>query len=151
MSRIIELSNTVIKQPDLLKKAVEHFNDLKNYEVINAKYQQDADGKILSGSFHMQTKEKTYGRGNVFMRYEGKGKPVYDIEGVLKEGHFRLLGDEDFAENKTLGLLLSDHYNTQVVKNHFENQGHRVNIEYGTDGSITIEAEENETLAACSY
>jgi hypothetical protein len=151
MSRIIELSNTVIKQPELLIQAVTYLNDLKNYGVINAKYQQDKNGRILSGSFHLQTEDKTFGRGNVFLRYEGLGEPAYDIDGILKSGHFRLLGDEDFKENKTLGTLLADHYNAQVVKNHFESLGQRVHIELGSDGAITIESEETETLAACSY
>jgi hypothetical protein len=151
MSRIIELSNTVIKQPELLQEAIEHLNNLKNYGVVNAKYQQDENGRILSGSFHLQSEANSFGRGNVFLRYEGKRKPVYTVEGMLEAGHFRLLGDEDFPENKTLGNLIGDHYNAQVVKNHFERQGHNVHIEYGTNGEITIEAEETETLAACSY
>lgn len=151
MSRIIELSNTVIKQPELLKEAVTYLNDLKQYGVINAKYQQDASGRILSGTFHLQTEEKKFGRGHIFLRYEGLGEPVYNIDGILQGGHFRLVGDEDFQENKQLGTLLADHYNAQVVKTHFESLGQRVYMELGTDGSITIESEENEKLAACSY
>jgi len=151
MSRIIELSNTVIKQPELLEKAVEYLNNLKNYGVINAKYQQDQTGRILSGRFHLQTEKTSLGRGHVFLRYEGLGDPVYDIEGILQSGHFRLVGDEDFSENKQLGTLLSDHYNAQVVKTHFENLGQSVHMTLGQNGAITIESEENEQLAACSY
>ena len=151
MSRIIELSNTVIKQPELLQPAIEHLNNLKNYGVINAKYQQDKTGRIVSGSFHLKSEANSYGTGNVFLRYEGHGQPVYDLDGILKSGHFRLLGDEDYPENKKLGTLISDHYNAQVVKNHFERQGQHVHMEYGANGEITIEAEENENLAACSY
>jgi len=151
MSRIIQLSNTVIKQPELLKEAVTYLNNLKNYGVINAKYSQDESGRILSGQFHMETPNTAFGRGSVFLRFENQKAPVYDVNGMISNGHFRLMGDEDFKENKGLGTLLGDHYNAQVVKNHFENLGQRVHMEIDGEGAISIEAEENELLAACSY
>jgi hypothetical protein len=148
MSRIIELSSTVIKQPSLLPAAIKHLNDLSKYGVIDANYQTDKDGRISGGFFHLQTEETRYGKGHVYLRYEGKGEPVYDIDGILKSGHFRLMGDEDFQENYQLGTLIGDFYNAQVVKNTYENLGYHVGIEVSEDGAITVEAQEELPTAA---
>lgn len=151
MSRIIEVSNTVIKQPQLLPQAIEYLNDLKKYGVVNANYQTDKDGRILSGYFHLESQKSAYGRGHILLRYEGKGAPVYDVEGILESGHFRLMGDEDFSENQKLGSLISDHYNAQVAKQHFENLGCQVNLNVIDDGSIEVDVHDEQMLAASNY
>lgn len=151
MSRIIEVSSTVIKQPQLLPKAIEYLNDLKKYGVVNANYQTNEDGRILGGYFHLESKESAYGKGHIFLRYEGKGSPVYNIEGILESGHFRLMGDEDFSENQKLGNLISDHYNAQVAKDHFENLGCPVNLEVSEDGAIGVLVQDEPMLAASNY
>jgi hypothetical protein len=151
MSRIIEVSNTVIKQPELLPKAIEYLNDLKKYGVVNASYQSDKDGRITGGYFHLSSKDSVYGKGHILLRYEGKGAPVYSIEGILESGHFRLMGDEDYKENQRLGTLISDHYNAQVAKQHFESMGCPVSIEVADDGAIGVEVTDNTMLASSSY
>lgn len=151
MSRIIEVSSTVIKQPQLLPKAIEYLNDLKKYGVVNANYQTDENGRILGGYFHLESKDSVYGKGHIFLRYEGKGSPVYSVEGILESGHFRLMGDEDFQENRDLGNRISDHYNAQVAKEHYENLGYAVNLEVADNGAIGIEAHEGQMLAASNY
>lgn len=151
MSRIIEVSNTVIKQPELLPTAIEVLNDLKKYEVIKANFVQDKDGRITSGVFHFASAPSVYGRGHILLRYSGKGEPVYTPEGVLQSGHFTLMADEDFQENQNLATLISDHYNAQIIKDHFERAGHNVEMTYNEDGGIRIEATDNEVLAASSY
>lgn len=153
MSRIIEVSNAVIKQPELLPKAIEYLNNLENYSSIECKLEQDASGHVTGGFFHLATGESRYGQGHVFLRYHGEAKgakPSYSETGVLN-GHFTLMADEDFAENKRLGTLISDHYSAQVVKKLFEDQGHQVEFSVGTDGTISVDAYENEGVAACSY
>jgi hypothetical protein len=151
MSRIIEVSSTVIKQPQLLPQAIEYLNDLKKYGVVDANYQTDENGRILGGYFHLESKESVYGKGHVFLRYEGKGAPVYNIEGILESGHFRLMGDEDFSENQRLGNLISDHYNAQVAKTHFESMGYPVNLEVAEDGAIGVTVQDEQMLAASNY
>lgn len=150
MSRIIEVSNTVIKQPDLLPKAVEYLNNLGNYQVVECKLQHDASGHVTGGFFHLATGESRYGKGHVFLRYHGGAAPAYGEDGTLT-GHFTLMADEDWEENKRLGDLISDHYNAQVVKKLFEDQGHQVEFSVGADGAISVDAYENEAMAACSY
>jgi hypothetical protein len=151
MSRIIEVSNTVIKQPELLPKAIEFLNDLKKYGVVDASYQSDKDGRILGGYFHLKAEDQRYGRGHIYLRYEGKGQPVYDVNGILASGHFRLMGDEDFQENKRLGTLISDHYNAQVIRNHMESMGQTTSIEVAEDGSIAVDIDDQMVAAGCSY
>lgn len=150
MSRIIEVSNIVIKQPELLPKAIEYLNDLKKYGVVNANYRTDKDGRILDGFFHLETKETLYGKGKVFLRYEGKGQPVYNVEGILESGHFRLMGDEDFQENKSLANLISDHYTAQVLKAGYEAEGREVTMSVNDDG-IELSLGDDQMLAASNY
>ena len=151
MSRIIEVSNIVIKQPELLPKAVEYLNDLKQYGVVNANYKTDKDGRILDGFFHLESKDSVYGKGKVFLRYEGKGAPVYDINGILESGHFRLMGDEDFKENKDLANLISDHYSAQVIKANYEAQWRSVSISVDDQEGILLTLEDDQMLAASNY
>lgn len=151
MSRIIEIGNTVIKQPELLPKAIEYLNDLNNYGVIESKITQDAKGNITGGYFHLAAGESRFGRGHVFLRYHGGKAPTYTDEGALESGHFTLMGDEDFAENKRLGSLISDHYSAQVVKKLFEDRGNQVEFSVGTNGEISVDAYEGQEMAACSY
>lgn len=153
MSRIIEVADTVIKQPELLPKAVEFLNDLGNYGVVECKLEQDQDGHIKGGFFHLATGESRYGKGHVFLRYHGSSEGhtnMYNADGSLN-GHFSLMADEDWEENKRLGNLISDHYSAQVVKKLFEDQGHEVEFSVGADGAITVDAYEQEGVAACSY
>jgi hypothetical protein len=151
MSRIIEVSNIVIKQPELLPQAIEYLNDLKQYGVVNASYKTDKDGRILDGFFHLESKDSVYGKGKVFLRYEGKGAPVYDIDGILQGGHFRLMGDEDFLENKELANLISDHYTAQVIKSNYEAQGRGVTMTVDAEEGIMLTVDDDQVLAASNY
>ena len=153
MSRIIEVADTVIKQPELLPKAVEFLNNLGNYAVVECKLEQDADGNVKGGFFHLATGESRYGKGHVFLRYHGKRgdqAPSYNSDGTLN-GHFTLMADEDWEENKRLGNLISDHYNAQVVKKLFEEQGHQVEFTVGEDGAIAVDAYEQAGVAPCCW
>jgi hypothetical protein len=151
MSRIIEVSNIVIKQPELLPKAIDYLNDLKQYGVVNANYKTDKDGRILDGFFHLESKDSVYGKGKVFLRYEGKGQPVYDVEGILQSGHFRLMGDEDFQENKSLANLISDHYTAQVLKSNYEAEGREVLMTVDPEEGILLSLGDEQMLAASNY
>jgi len=151
MSKIIEVSKTVIKHPAMLQKAVEYLNDFKKYGVVEAQFTQDASGKITGGYIHLQTPDTTYGRGHIFLKFQGTGKPEYSEDGIIQNGHFSLMGDGDFQSNKNFATLISDHYNAQVVKNLFESQGQPVEFQVADDGAITVETCEPEGLAACGY
>jgi hypothetical protein len=61
------------------------------------------------------------------------------------------MGDEDFSENQRLGNLISDHYNAQVAKEHFENLGCPVNLEVSEDGAIGVNVQDEAVLAGSNY
>jgi hypothetical protein len=147
---MIEIADTVIKEPNLLPKAIEFLNDLGNYGVIECKLEQNAEGHITGGFFHLGTGESRYGRGHVYLRYHGGATPTYTEDGTLN-GHFTLMGDEDFAENKRLGTLIGDHYSAQVAKRIFEERGNQVEFSVADNGEITVDAYEHEGVAASSY
>jgi hypothetical protein len=150
MSQHIIISATTIKEPELLKAAVEQINDLKQHGVIQARYEQNAEGWITKGYFTLQKQGAGF-QANTYLKFEGTGAPKFTERGMVQNGHFRLMADGDFAENQRLGRILGDHYDAQVVKTELEARGHGVELEFGENGAITITGIEQETVAACNY
>lgn len=151
MSRIIELTSTVIQHPELLQPAVDYINSLGEFGVVKASLVQDKNGHVKGGHFHLDGKGQLRG-ASVSLRFSNnRAEPQYSQEGELLNGHFKLMGDEDYAETRRLGNLIGDHYSAHVLKRVLENEGQKVSLSLAEDGSVLVDGIENGAIAASSY
>jgi len=134
-----------------LKKAIELINDLKKYQPIEATFIQDETGRITGGRFHYATAQSQYARGHIILKYNGQGKPAYTPEDVLMNGHFTLVGDEDFRENDVLAGIIGDHYLAAVANETLEEAGYATEFVYGENGAIEVTGIESTDVVVSNY
>jgi hypothetical protein len=153
MSRTIELCSTVIKQPELLAEAITAINKTNRYGTLALNLSKNEKSEVQGGRIHDVESEHSR-KNHVWLRFHPESEsatPTY-TGNRLDKGFFSIVGDEDYIENSRLGTLVGDHYNAEVVRRHFADQGHNVNLTYAQDGSIEVLMEENEAgLATASY